>query len=66
MENLSALAPAEISQFLRGTAAIEFSGQSRAERYAWIQATLVEQQYFSLGRHERGVVRALLSKVGGG
>jgi transposase InsO family protein len=65
MENLSALAPAEISQFLRGTAAIEFSGQSRAERYAWIQATLVEQQYFSLGRHERGVVRALLSKVGG-
>lgn len=53
MENLAALTPERIGDFLRGNAEIEFSGQDRAERYAWMQAVLVEQRYFSLGKKHR-------------
>jgi len=65
MENVEALPPGRIEDFLCGSAGIDFTGQTRTERYAWIQTTLVEQQYFSLPRKQRGAVRALLSKVGG-
>ena len=65
MENLAALTPERIAGFLSGSAEIEFTGQSRAERYAWIQAVLAQQRYFSLSKKHRGAVRALLSKVAG-
>ena len=65
MENLAALTPQRIADFLSGSAEIEFTGQSRAERYAWVEAVLTQQQYFSLSKKERGAVRALLSKVAG-
>lgn len=65
MENTEALAPEQIGAFLAGSAGIDFSGQSREQRYAWVQSTLIEQRYFSLGKKERGAVRALLAKVTG-
>lgn len=65
MENVQNLAPERIAAFLDGSAGIEFTGASRTERYAWVQATLVEQRYFSLDKKQRGAVRALLSKVTG-
>jgi transposase InsO family protein len=65
MENLAALTPERITDFLSGSAEIEFTGQSRAERYAWIEAVMTQQQYFSLSKKHRGAVRALLSKVAG-
>lgn len=65
MEKLEALTPERMTEFLSGSAGIDFSGQSRAEKYAWVQSTLVEQGYFSLGKKQRGVVRALLAKVAG-
>jgi transposase InsO family protein len=65
MENVQDLTPDRIAAFLDGSAGIEFTGQSRAERYAWVQATLIEQRYFSLTKKQRGAVRALLSKVTG-
>lgn len=65
MENLGSLSPERIADFLSGSAEIEFTGQSRTERYAWMQATLIEQQYFSLRKKQRGAVRALLGKVAG-
>jgi transposase InsO family protein len=65
MENIGTLSPERISDFLSGSAEIEFTGQSRSERYAWLEATLIEHQYFSLSKKQRGVVRALLSKVAG-
>jgi len=65
MENLEALSPNGITEFLKGSSEIEFSGQSRIERYAWLQTALIEQRYFSLGKKQRGAVRALLSKVAG-
>ncbi len=65
MENLEALNPVGIAEFLSGSAGIDFSGQSRTERYTWLQSTLVEQRYFSLGKKQRGMVRALMAKVAG-
>lgn len=65
MDNIGSLVPERINDFLSGSAGIEFTGQSRGERYAWVQATLVEQQYFSLDKKKRGAVRALLSRVSG-
>jgi hypothetical protein len=46
MENVQTLTPEGIRGFLDGSAEIEFTGQSRAERYAWIKATWTQQQYF--------------------
>src|ERR1039458_7963630 len=65
MENVEALRPERIEDFLGGSAGIDFTGQTRTERYAWIQRALVEQQYFSLPKKQRGAVRALVSKVAG-
>jgi hypothetical protein len=65
MENVGALIPERITEFLSGSAGIDFTGQSRMERHAWLQATLVEQRYFSLSKKQRGAVRALLAKVAG-
>jgi transposase InsO family protein len=65
MENIQALTPEGITEFLSGSAPIEFTGQSRTERYAWIETTLSDRRYFSLSKKQRGAVRALLSKVAG-
>jgi transposase InsO family protein len=65
MNNVGALTPDRITEFLGGSAGVEFTGQSRIERYAWIEATLIQQQYFSLSKKQRGPVRALVSKVAG-
>jgi len=65
MENLETLTPERMTEFLSGSAGIEFAGQSRTERYAWLQSTLIEHRYFSLDKKERGVVRALMAKIAG-
>jgi transposase len=65
MEKLEALTPERIEEFLSVSAGIDFTGQSRSERYAWVQATLAEQRYVSLRKKQRGAVRALLAKVTG-
>jgi hypothetical protein len=65
MENVQGLAPERIGAFLDGSTGVEFTGQTRSERYAWVQTTLLEQEYFSLGRKQRSAVRALLGKVTG-
>ncbi len=65
MEHLETLTPEGITEFLSGSAGIDFSGQTRTERYAWLQATLQEQRYCSLDKKQRGAVRALLAKVSG-
>ena len=46
MENLEALSPDRITEFLSGSARIDFTGQSRTENYVWLQAALMEQRYF--------------------
>lgn len=65
MENVGRLTPERIADFLSGSAEIDFTGQTRTERYAWIENTLIDQRYFSLGKKQRGAVRRLLGKVAG-
>jgi hypothetical protein len=54
-----------MGEFLRGSEAVRFAGQSRAEVYAWVQETLLRQEYFRRGKKQRGLIRAYLSKMSG-
>jgi transposase InsO family protein len=65
IENTESLSPAQMAQFLAASEQIEFRGQSRGDVYGWVQQILVQQGYFRLGKKQRGVVRAYLSKVTG-
>jgi len=65
MQNVEALRPEQIGEFLRGSQTIQFAGQNRAEVCAWIGETLRRQEYLRQGRRERGLVRLYLGKVTG-
>lgn len=63
MQTTEALTAEQISAFLKGSLAIEFAGQNRAEIYAWTEQTLVAHQYHSQSKKQRGALRAYISKV---
>lgn len=65
MQNAEVLTPQQISEFLKGSQGIQFSGQSRAERYAWTEGMLVAQEYARQAKKQKGAIRACLSKVTG-
>jgi hypothetical protein len=65
MPNAEGLKPEEIDDFVNGSSAIEFAGETTQEIYDWIAATLLQQEYFAQQKKQRGRVRALVSKVSG-
>lgn len=65
MENAEGLTPEQIVDWLSGSQEVNFVGEGRQEVYDWIVATLVEQEYFTLRKKQRGQVRALLGKLSG-
>lgn len=65
MRNAENLTHSQINEFLKGSAGIEFSGQSRAEVYGWVEKMLFGQEYHRQGKKQRGAIRAYLSKVAG-
>ena len=65
MHNAEAINRQQISEFLKGSEGIEFSGQSRTEVYGWTEQMLVAQEYAGRGKKDRGRIRAYLSKVTG-
>ena len=65
MQNAEALTAEQIGEFLRGSATIDFQGQNRAELYSWVQGVLVAQEYTTIGKKQRGAVRAYIVKVTG-
>lgn len=65
MQNAEGLNSEQISEFLKGSYGIEFTGQSRGERYAWTQRVLTAQEYASQGKKQRGEVRAYIAKMTG-
>ena len=65
IEQSEALTPLQMGAFLRASEAVVFAGQSRAEVYAWGEATLLGQEYFRQGKKARGVIRNYLSKISG-
>jgi hypothetical protein len=65
MQNVDALRPEQLQDFLRGSQAMQFAGQNRAEIYAWIGETLTQQEYLRQGKKDRGLIRQYLMKVAG-
>jgi transposase len=63
MQNAEGLTQAQIQEFLKGSRAVEFGGQNRAELYGWVQRVLVAQEYALQGKKQRGAIRAYVSKV---
>ena len=55
----------DVRDFLKGTAEVEFSIEDKAERYRWIQATLVRFRYLTLGKKDRGLMLRYLQRVSG-
>ncbi len=60
MQNAEALTPQQSSEFLKGSAGIEFAGRGRAEIYAWTERMLVAQEYARQGKKQRAI-RAYLA-----
>jgi hypothetical protein len=65
MQNADALTREQIQEFLKGSEAIEFSGQNRSELYGWGQQVLVTQEYAGQSKKERGGIRAYIGKMTG-
>jgi hypothetical protein len=65
MQNSERLTPQQISDFLKASEEIVFSGQSRAEVYQWVERVLVAQQFGRQNKTDRGAIRAYVEKVTG-
>lgn len=65
MQNAETVTEAQIQEFLKGSQGITFEGQSRGDRYRWVQGVLVAQEYAVQGKKRRGAVRTFVSKVTG-
>jgi len=55
----------QIQAFLEGSQELQFEASDRQELYAWTERTLVQQEYGSMGRRERGLVRLYVAKMTG-
>jgi transposase InsO family protein len=53
----------QVRQFLQGTRQIEFSIQDKADRYAFIQRSLIRFGYNSLKKHDKGLLLRFLAHV---
>ena len=65
MQDGERLSLEQIRAFLEGSQELRFEASNRQELYAWMERTLVEQEYLCLGRREKGLVRRYLSKMTG-
>jgi hypothetical protein len=62
MDDSKDLGLGEIRAFLAGSQSVQFQGLRREEMYAWVERTLVRQQYGRLGRADKGPVRRFVAK----
>jgi hypothetical protein len=58
MQNSERLTRQQISDFLKASEEIVFSGQSRAEVYRWVERVLVAQEFKRQSKTDRGAIRA--------
>jgi transposase InsO family protein/predicted DNA-binding transcriptional regulator AlpA len=65
MTNTRNLSVSEIEAFLKAPKVAEFSAISKNEAYKWIESCLVSSEYWTLKRHQRGIVRKYLSLMTG-
>ena len=55
----------EVRAFLDGSTSLDFDVPQRADAYRWIEQSLHQLRYRSLGRADKGLVRAYLLKISG-
>ena len=48
---------AEIAEFLKGSEGIDFTGADRAGIYKWVELLLVNQEFASQSKKQRGAIR---------
>lgn len=65
MQSKERLSLNQIRRFLDASEELQFKGLDRKEKYDWIAQTLVEQEYASLGRAEKGLVLQYIGKMTG-
>lgn len=65
MRNGERLSLEQIRAFLEASEEIEFKAANREEIYAWITATLCQQEYWKQGRGVKGTLRGYIVKMTG-
>jgi transposase InsO family protein len=65
MDDSEARSLEQIRAFLAGAGEVRFAGQRREEIYGWVEQTLVQLEYASLKRPEKGLVRSYLARMTG-
>jgi transposase InsO family protein len=55
----------QIRAFLANGDGVRFTGQKRGEVYGWVERTLVQHEYGTLRRPERGLVRQYVARMTG-
>ncbi len=65
MDDSEAVSLEQIRAFLAGSEDVRFAGQRREEVYGWVERTLVRQQYGSLGKPGKGLVRRYIARMTG-
>lgn len=65
MDDSGAESLEQIRAILAGSEDLRFSGQRRAEVYAWVERTLVRHEYASLNRAGKGLVRRYVARMTG-
>src|SRR5712671_4119200 len=65
MQNSERLTQQQISEFLKGSQEISLTGQSKVEKYGWVQGVLVGQEFGRQEKKQRGAIRAYVEKMTG-
>jgi transposase InsO family protein len=65
MENGEGLSLAQMRGLLETSREVRFVGEGREQIYAWVEQVLVQQEYHTLGKKDRGVVRTYLARMTG-
>ena len=65
MDDRGANSLEQIRAFLGGSGEVQFAGQKRGEIYAWVERTLVEHEYGSAKRADKGLVRRYVERMTG-
>jgi transposase InsO family protein len=65
MDDSHLVSIAQIREFLKTSALVNFKGVSRQEKYQWVENTLNRFGYFKLKRKDKGIVRNYLVQMTG-
>lgn len=57
MQNSESLTRPQISDFLKASEEIVFSGANQREVYAWVERVLVAQEFKGQSKKDRGAIR---------